>query len=207
MGGRLSFFLPAWQRITSDQCVPEVIRQGYSFPFVKHPPLSLSHVDSVAQAAVQTTSAAGRGFVPPNQGGRGDCQSFTGPGVILFPLLPDYQAHWWVVPHLQPAWTQLVYSSCQVPHGDPHFYSAGSSQRLVDGVAGSQARPTACADTPQSLAVSLVCSQEPGRGAYCLSMEGSPFWVSHCSQSFYQTLGSSSSTLASAGISDVSIHG
>ncbi len=44
------------------------------------------------------------------------------------------------------------------------------------------------------------------RGAHCLSMEGSSFWLSHCPQSFYQTLGSSSSTLAFAGMSDVSVH-
>ncbi len=114
--------------------------------------------------------------------------------------------HWWVPPHPQPARTQLIYTSCQVPHGNPHFYFAGSSQRLVDGIAGSQGHLSSCADTPQSLAVSSVCSQEPGMGAHCLSMESSPYWLSHCPQSFYETLGSSSSTLASAGMSDVSVH-
>ncbi len=44
------------------------------------------------------------------------------------------------------------------------------------------------------------------QGAHCLSMAGFPFWLSHCPQSLYQTLGSSSSTLASVGISDVSVH-
>ncbi len=44
VGVRLSFFLPAWQRITSDQFVLKVIRQGYSLPFVRSPPLSLSPV-------------------------------------------------------------------------------------------------------------------------------------------------------------------
>ncbi len=34
VGGRLSFFLSAWQRITLDQFVLEVIRQGHSLPFV-----------------------------------------------------------------------------------------------------------------------------------------------------------------------------
>ena len=125
---------------------------------------------------------------------------------ILFPLLPGHQTNWWVPPNPQPMRPQLVYSSCQVPHGDPHFHSSGSSQRLVDGVAGSQGRLFACADTPQSLAVSSVCSQEPGRGAHCLSMESSPFWLSHCPQSFYQTPGSVSSSPALAGMSDVSVH-
>ncbi len=59
---------------------------------------------------------------------------------------------------------------------------------------------------PSHLSVSLVCYQEPGRGAPCLSMEGSLFWLSHCPQSFYQTLGSSRSTHASEGMSDVSVH-
>ena len=121
-------------------------------------------------------------------------------------LLTKGAVDWWVPPHPQPTRTQLVYTSCQVPYGNPHLYSAGSSQRLVDGVAGSQGHLFACADTPQSLAVSSVCSQEPSRGAHCLSMESSPFWLSHYPQSFYQTLGSSSSTFASAGMSDVSVH-
>ncbi len=46
VGGRLSFFLPAWQRITSNKFVLEVIRQGDSLPFVRPPPLSLSPVET-----------------------------------------------------------------------------------------------------------------------------------------------------------------
>ncbi len=152
------------------------------------------------------TGAVGRGFVPPIQEDCGDCRSVSGPGGILFPLFPGDQAHWWVPPHPQPTRPQVVYSSCQVPHLDPHFHSSGSSQRLVDGVAGSQGRLFACADTPQSLAVSSVCSQEPGRGANCLSMESSPVWLSHCPQSFYQTSGSVSRSSAFAGMSDVPLH-
>ena len=152
------------------------------------------------------TSAVGRGFVPPNQEGRGDCRSVVGPGGILFALLHGYQAQWWVPPHPQPTRTQLTYMSCQVSYGNPHLYSAGSSQSLVVGVAGSPGCLSACADTPQSLAVSSVCSQEPSKGAHCLSMEGCSFWLSHCPQNFYQTLGSSSSTLVSARMSDVSVH-
>ncbi len=129
MSGRLLFFLPAWQQITSDKFVLEVIRQGYSLPFVRPPPLPLSCVK---------TSDVGRGFVPPNQEGRGDCRSVVGPGGILFPLLPGYQAHWWVSPHPQATRTQLIYMSCQVLYVNPHLYSAESSHRLVDGVAGSQ---------------------------------------------------------------------
>ena len=64
---------------------------------------------------------------------------------------------------------------CRVRHGDPHLHSVGFLQGLVDGVAGPQGRLFACATTPQSLVVSLVCSKEPGRGARCLSMESSPY--------------------------------
>ncbi len=154
------------------------------------PFVSVSCVDTVSKAAVQTTGAVGRGFVPPEQGGHGDCRSVPGPGGILFPLLPGHQAHWWVPPHPQPTRSQLVYSSGQILHGDPDLNSSGSSQRLVVGVVGSQGRLFACTDTPQSLAVSSVCSQEPGRGAHCLSIESTPFWFSHCPTSFYQTPGS-----------------
>ena len=43
-------------------------------PFCEATPiLFISCGDCIAQAAVQTTSAVGRGFIPPNQGGRGDC--------------------------------------------------------------------------------------------------------------------------------------
>ncbi len=169
VGGRLSFFLPAWQRITLDKFCPGGYQTGVLPPFCEASPIVFVPCgDTVAQAAVQTTSAVGRGFITPIQGGRGNYRSVSGPGGILFPLFPGHQA--------QP---QLVYSSCQVPHGDPHLHSSGSSQRLVDGVAGSLGRLLACDDTPQSLAVPSVCSQEP-RGAHCLPMEDSPFWLSHC---------------------------
>ncbi len=194
VGGRLSFFLPAWQRITSDKFVMVGYQTGVHPPVCEASPfVSVSCGDTIAKAAVQTTGAVGRGFIPPQQEGRGDCRFVLGPGGILFPLLPGHQAHWWVLPHPQPTRPLLIYSSCQVPHGDPHFNSSRSSQRLVDGVAESHGRLFACTDTPQSLAVSSVCSQEPGRGAHCLSTESSPFWLSHCPQSFYQTHGSVSS--------------
>ena len=88
----------------------------------------------------------------------------------------------------QPQQTQHLPSCCQVPHGDPRFYSAGSSQELVDGVIVTQGGLFACADPYQSLVVSSVCPQETGRGAHSLSTEGSPLGPSHCPQSFYQTL-------------------
>ncbi len=41
VGGRLSLFLSAWQKLTSDRWVLEVVSQGYSLPFrVEPPPLS-----------------------------------------------------------------------------------------------------------------------------------------------------------------------
>ncbi len=46
VGGRLSLFLPAWQRLTSDRFVLEVVRQGYSLPFVNIPPLSRIPVET-----------------------------------------------------------------------------------------------------------------------------------------------------------------
>ncbi len=81
--------------------------QTGALPFCEATPIVfVSCEESVAQAAVLMTSAVERSFVPPNQGRRGDCRSVTGPGRILFPLLPGYQAHWWVLPHPQPAQTQ-----------------------------------------------------------------------------------------------------
>ncbi len=183
-------------------------------PFCESTPfIYVSCGDSIA---VQMISTVARGFVLPKQGGRGACRFVVGPGwggggggggCYSHYFLATKPVHWWVLPDPQPLRTQHVYLSCQVPHGDPHLYSAGSWQGLVDGVAGSQGCLSACADTPQSLLVSSVCSQEPGRGAHCLSMETkSPFWLLHCPQSFCQTLGSCSSILASAGMSDVSVH-
>ncbi len=44
-GSRLCLFLPAWQQITSDRFVLEVVQQGYSLPFVGSPfPLSRTPV-------------------------------------------------------------------------------------------------------------------------------------------------------------------
>ncbi len=158
------------------QVCPGGCQTGVHPPFYEASPfVSVSSGDAVAQAAVQTTGAVGRGFIPPQQEGCGDCRSVLGPGEILFPLLPGHQAHWWVLPHPQPTAPQLIYSSCQVPQGDPHIHSSGSSQGLVDGLAGSHGCLFACADTPQSLAAASAYSQEPGRGADCLSMESSLF--------------------------------
>ena len=195
-GCKLSFFLPAWKRVTLDQFVLEVIGQGYSLPFVRQPSLSRSPFgDSVTHPAVQMTSAVGSGFGP-----RGPCRLLICHGT-------RGKGGWWVTPILTWLLSALmgsapfstcvdIYLSCQVPHGDRHLYSAGSSQGLVDGVAGSQGHLFACANTPQSLAISFVCSQELGRGAHCLPMEGSPFWLSDCTQTSF----------ASAGMSDASVH-
>ncbi len=200
-------FPPSLPTNNLGQVCPGGYQTGVLPPFCEASPfVFVSYGDTVAQAAVQTTSAVRRGFIPPIQGGCGDCRSVSGPGGILFPLFPGYQVQWWVPPHPQPTWPQLAYSSCQVPHGDPHLHSSGSSQRLGDGVAGSQGRLSACANTPQLLAVPSVCSQEPDRGAHSLPMEGSSFWLSHCPQSFYQTPGSVSSSPAFAGLSDVPVH-
>ncbi len=206
-GRQAVVFLPSLATDNLGQVCPGGYQTGVLPPFCEASPfVFVSYGDTVAQAAVQTTSAVRRGFIPPIQGGCGDCRSVSGPGGILFPLFPGYQVQWWVPPHPQPTWPQLAYSSCQVPHGDPHLHSSGSSQRLGDGVAGSQGRLSACANTPQLLAVPSVCSQEPDRGAHSLPMEGSSFWLSHCPQSFYQTPGSVSSSPAFAGLSDVPVH-
>ncbi len=45
VGGRLSRFLAAWQRITSDRFVLEVVSQGYCLPVVRHPSLTLSPME------------------------------------------------------------------------------------------------------------------------------------------------------------------
>ncbi len=207
VGGRLSFFLPAWQWITLDKFVLKVIRQGYTLPFVRPPPLSLSPVETPLPRLLSKRQALWEEVSSLlNKGAVETVDLSRDQGGILFPLLPGHQAHWWVLPHPQPTRCQLVYSSGQIPHGDPLINSSGCSQRLVDGVAGSQGCLFACSDTPQSLAVSSVCSQEPGRGAHDLSMESTPFWLSHCPQSFYQTHGSVSSSPALAGMSDVSLH-
>ncbi len=166
VGGRLSFFQPAWVQIIPDQFVLEVVSQGYSLPFVKSPALAIASVE----AALQTRSTAGRSCVPPVQWSI--CRGAKG---FLLPLFSGYYAHWWVPLHFQSQWTQHLSLCCQVPHGDPHFYSAGSSQRLVDGVTGSQGRLFAHTDTPQSLAIYLVCPQALGMGAYCLSKKLLPF--------------------------------
>ncbi len=85
VGSRLSFFLPAWQRITSDKFVLEVIRQGYmySLPFVRPPLLSLSPVETLLprlqckrlalwEKVSSLTNQEGRGHWSTSLGTRGD---------------------------------------------------------------------------------------------------------------------------------------
>ena len=38
VGGRLSHFLPEWQRITSDKWVLDLVEHGYKLEFLKKPP-------------------------------------------------------------------------------------------------------------------------------------------------------------------------
>ena len=67
---------------------PGGYQTGVHPPFCEASPfVSVSCGDAVAQATVQTTGAVGRGFIPPQQEGRGDCRCVPGPGGILFPLL------------------------------------------------------------------------------------------------------------------------
>ncbi len=112
VGGRLCLFLPAWQWLTSDQFVLEVIWQDYSIPFVSLPPLSripvetsLPHLPLKREVLwEEVASLLTKGVVETvelSQDGRG--------GVLL--LLSGYQAHFWVPPHPQPSWTQHA-SSC-----------------------------------------------------------------------------------------------
>ena len=51
-----------------------------------------------------------------------------------------------------------------------------------------------------------LAEMECGRGTNCLSMEGPPFWLSHHSQGLYQSPCSCSSSSASVGMSNVSLH-
>ncbi len=187
---RLSIFLPAWQRITLDKFVLEVIRQWYSLPFLRPPPLSLSPVETPLPrlqckqlvlweevSSLLTKRAVETLDLSRDQGGFYSHYFLaTKHSVGFHPF------------NLQPTRTQLVYTSCQVPYGNPHLSSAGSSQRLADGVAGSQRRLFACADTPQLLLVSLVCSQEPGTGAHCLPMKFLPFGLATAPRDFTKLL-------------------
>ncbi len=79
MDGRFSLFLPVWQRITSDQFLLEVVRQGYSFPFVGSPPLLRIPVETPLPG-LETKREVLWEEVPPYQGGYGDCPVVTGPG-------------------------------------------------------------------------------------------------------------------------------
>ena len=46
VGGRLSQFLPAWESLTSDQWILEIVREGYKLPFVTPPRLSLEPLET-----------------------------------------------------------------------------------------------------------------------------------------------------------------
>ncbi len=122
-----------------------------------------------------------RDSIPPGPGGHENCRDVMRPGGGglgggVLQLFSGYQAHWWVLPRSQPQWSQHVSLSCEVPM-ETLIYFAGSSQRLVDGVTGSQGQLSAYTDSPQSLSLSSVYPQEPCSRGHCLSMEGSPFWL------------------------------
>ncbi len=165
--------------------------------------------DSVTQTTVQARASVGKSLVPPSQCGCGDCRDAAEPGGFYshYSLTSKRTGGFCPSLNLSRLNTYLCVAKFCTETTLVCFYSPGSSQRLMDDVAGSQWHLFACADPSQSLAVFSGCpQQEPGRGAHCLSTENSPFWPSHCPQSFYQTLDSCSGPFASAGMSHVSLH-
>ncbi len=170
VGSRLSFFLPGCMETDylRPVCLPDG-QAGVVFSFCEESTFGARCCRStITLPAVQIGSFVARGFIPPAQGGHGACRDVVGPGRDLLILvlatkrtgsdpfsISEDSTHFFVF---------------EVPYGDPPLYSAWSSQRLVDGVAGSQGRLSACSNPPQLLVVSSVCPQEPRRGAHCLSL-------------------------------------
>ncbi len=62
--GRLSFLLPGWERITSDQYVLEGVRQRYSLPFVRSLPLALTSVETPLPRLQFKQEICGKRFNP-----------------------------------------------------------------------------------------------------------------------------------------------
>ncbi len=52
----------------------------------------------------------------------------SGPGEHLIPIIPGYQAPWWVPPHPHPQRTQHEPPCFEVPHGDINLIIQGLPQ-------------------------------------------------------------------------------
>ncbi len=156
--------------------------------------MSLSPVETVAQAAVQTTSTVGRGFVPPSHQGFGDCRSVPGPGWDFIPII---------------SWPPTA------PVGSAPSSTYSESTRLFELPSSVwKPSPLFCrvftylhvSIHPSHWRYIWFALRSPAAELIVYQWKVLPIWLSYCPQSFYQTLGSSSSTLASAGMSDVSVH-
>ena len=202
VGSRLSFFLPGCMETDylRPVCLPDG-QAGVVFSFCEESTFGARCCRStITLPAVQIGSFVARGFIPPAQGGHGACRDVVGPGRDLLILvlatkrtgsdpfsISEDSTHFFVF---------------EVPYGDPPLYSAWSSQRLVDGVAGSQGRLSACSNPPsywwylrfalRNLAGELIVY-------HCLSKFSLP-------QSFYQTPGPFSGPPASAGMSHTAMR-
>ncbi len=118
-----------------DQFVLELVRQGCSLPLwgirLWLFPLSRLHCPDCHS----NDRLLGRGIVPPQEGGRRDCQFVLGPGGIYshYFMASNFQTRRWSLPHCQHQRAQHISSCFQVSHTAPRFYSSGSTPRLVHG--------------------------------------------------------------------------
>ncbi len=139
MGDRLSFFLAAWQQITSDN--PRGGQPGLFPPVCEAPPLletMLPRLLSKQQALWEEVASLLKKWavetvdLSQDQGG------------ILFPSFPGYQMHRWFPPHPKPQGIEHVSSCFQIPYGD--LNSSRSPSGLMDGITGFERCISACTD-------------------------------------------------------------
>ena len=95
--------------------------------------------------------------------------------------------HWGVAYHSQPLWTQHISLCLKVLHGDPHLYSPGSSQRLVDVVSLDIKDAYLHVSILPSWWYLQLAPRNPTGELVVYQWESFPFWPSHYPQKFYQT--------------------
>ncbi len=146
MGSRLSLFLPASQWSTSDKfCLGS--SQGYSLDlYMSHLLYRECLLSVVMMLHFKARIVAGISFVPPREGGHGDCSVVAGPdragGYSFYFLATKHTGGFCPILNLSALNTFCCCCCFEVPHDwDLSFHHAGYPQLLVDCLTRYQGRP------------------------------------------------------------------
>ncbi|VDI39779.1 Hypothetical predicted protein [Mytilus galloprovincialis] len=182
VGGRLSFFLNQWKKITSDCYVLSIIRGGLTLQFKNPPPLSavpisLSHTQDPVKVSTSISRSGHNVTKSCNRGGV-DLNSVSG---ILFPSFSGSKEDWRNEAGHRPIYSEQISYCSPLQNGNKQIHQGFNPSRNVDYFSGSFRRVFPHSHFPNLQEIpSLRLEQQS------FPVQGSPFWPVYSPFGFYQ---------------------